>query len=295
MPPRTAVAGIAAFWLATTAYVVYRDVWPRVFASGPPPVAIELADEAKQNLPAKWTLYRNGKEIGKLTTLMKYHDATDEFQFTYRYTKLRLEQGAVALEVPNAISDVRMTRAGDLKEQTLSGRLEAGADKGAFWGEINVRGVVTGGTLTGRGELQSSFGNFASDLEPVPVKQGQPLNPLQPVNRIGGVHGGMHSWVVHEYNPLQDALVSAARKLLAEKTGLSLGTAKGKPKEPLLAEVADAPRNLTWQHQEIACWVIEYRRKDEAIARTWVQVKDGKVLRQEAFEGGEVLVFERED
>ncbi|MDY3560790.1 hypothetical protein R5W23_002036 [Gemmata sp. JC673] len=292
MPPRIAVAGIVAFWIATTGYVAYRDVWPRLFASGPPPVAIELADEAKQNVPAKWTLYRNGQPIGKLTTLMKYHDATDEFQFTYRYSKLRLEQGGVALEVPDATSDVRMTRAGDFKEQALSGKLEVVAGKSRFGGQIDVRGTVSGGTLTGHGSVKSSFGDFEADLEPVPVRQGQPLNPLQPVNRIAGIHGGMRSWVVHEYNPLQDALADLIRKQLA-KSGLPLGAAK--PKEPLLAEVAGEPRVLSWQNQDIPCWVIEYRRKEDAIARTWVQVRDGKVLRQEAFEGGEALRFERED
>ncbi|MBN9120046.1 MAG: hypothetical protein J0I06_12930, partial [Planctomycetes bacterium] len=77
MPPRSAVAGIVAFWLATTGYIAYRDVWSRMFSSGPPPVSIELADEARQNVPAKWTLYRNGQKVGKLTTQMKYLDGED--------------------------------------------------------------------------------------------------------------------------------------------------------------------------------------------------------------------------
>lgn len=291
MPPRIAVAGIVAFWLASTGYVVHRDVWPRLFASGPPPVAIELADEAKQNVPAKWTLYRNGQPIGKLTTLMKYHDATDEFQFTYRYSKLRLEQRGIALEVPDATSDVRITRDGDFKEQALSGKLEVIVGAARVEGSLDVRGVVKNGVLTGHGSVKSSFGDFEADLEPVPVQKGQPLNPLQPVNRIAGVQGG-HRWVIHEYNPLQDALANLIRKQLA-KSGFPFGAAKAK--EPLFAEVAGEPRNITWQNQEISCWVIEYRRKEDAIARTWVQVRDGKVLRQEAFEGGETLAFERED
>ena len=39
MPSRPAVAAILLFWLATTGYAVYRDVWPRLFPSGPPPDA----------------------------------------------------------------------------------------------------------------------------------------------------------------------------------------------------------------------------------------------------------------
>jgi hypothetical protein len=40
--------------------------------------------------------------------------------------------------------------------------------------------------------------------------------------------------------------------------------------------------------------VIEYRRT-EVVARTWVRVADGKVLRQELSEKGEALTFERKD
>ncbi len=291
MPSRFAVAGIVAFWLATTAYIAYRDVWPRVFATGPPPVTIELADEAKQNVPARWALYRGKEKIGRLTTLMKYHDKDDAFQFTYRYSHLRLEQGGITLEVPDATSDVRMTRAGDLREQTLNGKIAVLAGKTKFEGTINVHGVVTDGVLTGRGEVQSTFGDLSGDLNPVAVKRGQPLNPLQPVNRIANVRGGQQ-WVVSEYNPLQEALADLIRKQLA-KSGLPFGDAK--PKDSLIAEVGGETRDLTWQNQEVACWVIEYRRKEDAIARTWVRATDGKVLRQEAFESGETLVFERED
>src|SRR5688572_12479227 len=122
MPPRIAVAGIVAFWLATTGYIAYRDLWPRVFSSGPPPVSIELADEAREKTPARWGLYRNykpgDKPIGRLVTQMKYLDNEDAFLFTYRYTDLKLEQGDITLAASEALSEVRMTRAGALREQS---------------------------------------------------------------------------------------------------------------------------------------------------------------------------------
>ena len=65
-------------------------------------------------------------------------------------------------------------------------------------------------------------------------------------------------------------------------------------KDSLVAKVGDSHQTLTWQGQETACWVIEYRRA-EPVARTWVRASDGKVLRQEAFEKGENLTCERED
>jgi hypothetical protein len=296
MPPRFAVAGIVAFWLATTGYVLHRDVWPRLFASGPPPVTIELADEARQNVPARWTIYRNGEKAGKLTTQMKYDDSADTFQFTYRYTELALSQGEITLLITEGTSDVRMTRAGDLKEQSLSAKvkvlMKATPKPREFAeGTIDVRGVVNNGILTGRAQLTSNWGEIAGDLDPVPVPRGsQPLNPLQPVNRIGHVHGGQ-VWEVHESNPLQHAVGNLLRRKVAE-VGLRLP--EEKEKESLVAEVSSSPQTLAWQGQEVACWVIEYRRK-EVVARTWVAVKDGKVLRQEAFEKGESLTFERED
>jgi hypothetical protein len=54
------------------------------------------------------------------------------------------------------------------------------------------------------------------------------------------------------------------------------------------------PQTLNVKGEDVSCWVIEYRRK-EPVARTWVRASDGKVLRQEAFEKGESLTFERED
>lgn len=292
MPSRVAVAGIFAFWIAVTGFVAYRDIWPRVFATGPPPVTIELADEARQNVPAKWTLYRNGREVGRLTTLMKYLDNEDTFVFTYRYSELKLEQGDITLAASEAISEVKMTRAGALREQTMTGKIKAsyrGADLAE--GEITVHGTVANGMLSGRAELTSNYGNLAGDLDPVPVpKNGQPLNPLQPVNRLGGVRGGQE-WVVHESNPLQDAIRDLLKKKVAE-VGLRLPEEPAK--ESLVARVDRTQQALTVRGEDVLCWVIEYRRA-EPVARTWVRVSDGKVMRQEAFEKGESLSFERED
>jgi hypothetical protein len=291
MPPRVAVVGILAFWLVTTGFTFYRDLWPRLFASGPPAVSIELADEARQNVPARWTMYRNGQKVGKLTTLMKYLDAEDGFLFTYHYTQLEFDQSGIKLVVPEATSEVRMTRSGAFKEETMSGKVEVRrGEETIVRGTIDVRGVVADGTLKGRCAVKSTFGNVETDLDPVPVpRTGQPLNPLQPVNRLS-VRGGQ-DWVVHESNPLEEAVAGLVRKQLAT-WGVRLPDEKAK--DALVARVSATPQPLTWQRAEVACWVIEYRRA-EPVARTWVRASDGKVLRQEAFEKGENLTFERED
>ena len=274
-------------------YTAYRDVWTRAFHTGPPPVSIELADEARQNVPARWSLYRNrqpgDKPIGRLVTQMRYLDDEDAFVFTYRYTGLKFEQGGVTLEVPEATSEVRMTRAGDLKGQAMKVQVALGGSKDVQ-GTIDIRGTVTDGVLTGRVDVRSAFLNLAGDTDPVPVPKGLPLNPLQPVNRIANVSGGQE-WVVYESNPMQEAVGSLLRKKLAE---FGLRLPEEKKKDSLVAKVSGTPQPLTWRGEEVMCWVIEYRRA-EPVARTWVRATDGKVLRQEAFEKGESLVFERED
>lgn len=292
MPPRTVVVGIVAFWLAVTGLVFYRDVWPRLVASGPPPVTIELADEARQNSPARWTVLRNGQRVGRLVTQMRYLDATDEFQFTYRYAELALVQSGITLKLNEALSEVYMTRAGHLKAQNMRGKVDVQL-RGASvaQGTVTVTATVTNGLLGGRCEIASTLANLAGDLDPVPVPAGQPLNPLQPVNRVANVRPG-DQWEVHESNPLQDAVGNLFRKKLAE-VGLRLP--EDKKRESLLARVLDDTQDLIGPRGEATpCRVIEYRRA-EPVARTWVRATDGKVLRQEAFEKGERLSFERED
>lgn len=287
MPTRPVVALIVAFWIATAGLVFYRDLWPRIAASGPPPIAVDLSDEATQYVPIKWKVLRGDKKIGDLTTRLAYQDADDTFEFTSQYKDLRFEVSTMMIAFPDVTTRTRVARSGTLLEQSMTGKLTLGD----MHATMTVEGRNKNGTFVGRCEIVSPLLNLKSDLAPVSVTDGQALNPLQPVNRIVNIRPGQR-WLVREIDPLGEALAA----LFKEKIGKQGFALPEKEKEPLFAEVGANPVTLTWGklREEASCWVIEYR-SGEARARTWVRVSDGKVLRQEASLMGDRIALEREE
>src|SRR5437764_366024 len=112
MPSRPAVAAILVLWLATLAFAFYRDIWPQLFASGPPPIAVDLEDEARSSGAAKgigWQIMRGGQRVGRLSTKMEYVDADDTFRFTTHYSDVRLDIGELArVQVPRLTTATRV-------------------------------------------------------------------------------------------------------------------------------------------------------------------------------------------
>jgi hypothetical protein len=294
MPTRRVIVLILLFWLATTSYVAYRDLWPRLHAAGPPPVGIDLADEASQTVPIRWSIRRGEQKVGRLVTTTRYIEADDTFRFVNEYKQLVLDAGLVKGVIPDLTTIVRVTRGGDLREQSLDGKIEISLPGGVRLADATARiqGRVIEGQLIADCEISSSIGSFQQRLDPVPVPRGQPFNPLLPVNRITGVEPGL-SWMVALDDPLRDAIVVAARKVLKDVGAGGFKLPDQQP-EPLFAEVLSDQQDLDWHGHAVPCWVIEYRQT-ERVGRTWVRVSDGKVLKQEAFLKGETMTIERDE
>jgi hypothetical protein len=305
MPSRPAVAVILLFWAVVTGYVVRREVLPRYFADTPPHIDFVLVDELS-SATVTWGVYRERKKVGTMSSRTEHLPADDTFRFSNTYRGLRFEfevpivEAKVGFDVPTASTAIRVGRDGRLREQTMSGTFEVsvgGLSLGAAKAEVDGR--VVNGELVGRARLDPPKGMadkpFEEELVPVPVPDGQAMNPLMPVDRLAGVTPGKR-WTVRHTDPVSDSLRLLMMRVLKEKGVDSklLPTAVDSPQ--LLAEVLADPESLPRADGAASCWVIRYESADKAIsARTYVRRDDGRVLRQEAGGLGVSLRFERED
>jgi hypothetical protein len=296
MPSRPVTVAVVLFWLASVGWVGYRDVWPRLAASGPPPIAVDLGDEASQLVPVRWQVLRGDQKVGRLTTRMTYVDADDTFRLTHQYANLTFDFGRARVVFPAVTLTTRVTRAGALREQGMAGKLVVQVQSGTEFVTVAdaravVEGEVRGGVFHGRCDIDSPLLKAKRDLDPVPVPDGQALSPMQPVGRIANVRAGQR-WVVHEINPLRDAMGALMKGVVGEH---GFGLPDEKP-EPFVATVGDRPEPLAWgrDKEEVPCWVIDYRGNGSRV-RTWVRADDGRVLRQEAARDGESIALERDE
>jgi len=295
MPSRRVVVLIVVFWFVTTGFVVYRDIWPLLFASGPPPFTMDLEDEATQFRAIDWTVLHGEKKIGRLHTRMTHVDADDSFLFTHRYVQLQFDFSGVRIMIPDLINTTRMTRSGELRAQTMDGKflVQIANRDGSYTQLVDAHAQVSGhvelGQFVGHCNLESSVFKIQSKLDPVSVRDGHALNPLQPLNRIANLRP-RQQWVVQEINPIDEALGALLKKQFSD-SGINVPDQR---KELLIAEVASSPQVLQWGNEDVPCWVIEYRG-GEVRAKTWVRVSDARVLRQEATLKGERIALQREE
>lgn len=314
MPSRPVVVLVVLFWLAVVGVVVYQDVVPRYFGDQPPAPHFDAAAELSHTT-VSWTIYRGPADkttdepIGKMTSEIEYAQADDTFKYVNRYRAVKFKQYGAELTIPTATTTLRLSRDGKLKGQRLNGTAEL--DLPRLWGPgqkltatAEAEGEVKDGFLVGSATLtcpdllsEPSVGTFT----PVPVPDGQVLNPLMPLDRLKDVVPGRR-WVVQQVDPLREALGELLVKGLQDEMAKQ-GNGKKKPapvtlpKPPeLIASVRTSPVDLDREGGPVSCWVIDYTTEDKSIqARTWVSRVDGRVLRQEASSQGERLRFERDE
>jgi hypothetical protein len=289
------VLAIVAFWIGSSAWLFYRDLWPHLRPNEPPPYTIDLADEARQHAPAiQWRIKRGDHTIGAVQTAVRYHPSDDTFEMQSKIPRINLGNiGPLQVAARALSSTYRVTRDGELREVMIEGSPEFHVPGRFLDAEIPTRltlqGKVDNGLFTAMGDVEWDGKKYALPLEPVPVSgRGSILNPLHPVNRIVGLRPGQH-WRV----PLVDPLAESVQAMVQKNPVFEI-LAKQVPRARTLeAEVLSDRATLSWHDSDVVCLVIEYRQ-DDVLAHTWVRESDGLVLRQEASLWGETVTLERE-
>jgi len=302
MPPRWVVVVIVGSWVAVTAQLVRQHVLPTFVPSDAPPFLVELADEAVTPTIVRWEVYRNHKLIGTLKSWTSYRPRDDTFALhteakDLELAALKLWRLDLKVTAPRLAFCTVITRQGELKQFHSEGTLSVLDTTFSF----TLTGEQQGERFTRHVALDSPFGQTNQTLDPIPPYRGNVLNPLQPHHKLLGLTPGRR-WQLPQMDPAGDLVRETVKALLAknaeaEQQADTLGKLFDSlgPKT-LIAEVLADPVTPDWLLPPTACWVIEYREPGgEPIARTWVRVQDGIVLKQEASRRGESLVLIREN
>ena len=299
MPPRWLSLLIVTFWLGTTGWLAYQDVWPLLSSGQAPPYAIDLEDEVQtRQAHIRWVVSYNGNPSLRAETWVEPNPADDTFALHSELYPLarfpakepdngRLPFGGL-VEIHKATSVYRVTRQGDLRAVRLDLSAVVG---GLAPGEGSLTGEVHDGQFRPHVRASSPVfpgADFDGDLDPVPVPaHGSILSPMHPVNRITGLRPGQ-TWRLPLVDPVPTVISALVKKYLGD-----LAPSAGGGETVVTAHVLPQTEPLPGGKDAPLCWVIGYQG-DDVTAKTWVQVDNGLVLRQEAERGGDHWVLQRE-
>jgi hypothetical protein len=310
MPPRHITLVIAAFWVAMSGWLFYRDLWPSLRPGAPPPYVIDLVDEARfRESNNHWFVFQNGREVGYANTWVDFRGSDDTFRMNGEF-KIRRPQGVAGDPLLEMKSMYRVTRSGELREVSAEVTIRVVPFLQFFVGssvsrllapvfknvDAEIKGSVSGPVRDGKLALRYKVPQFQieDELPPIDVaNRGSVLNTMQPLNRLHDLRPGQQ-WQIALFDPLSLIVDSLAGSKLADPL---IGSIPANLRvQTMDAEVREA--NLVWSQdvdqssEVIACLVIDYKRED-AQARTWVRKSDGMVLQQEAHFLNQEMILKR--
>jgi hypothetical protein len=264
MPPRTLSVAIVLFWVGMTGWLTYREIWPNLSPDQPPPFTIDLADEAQNQMPVRWSVSLNGKNHGYLRTWVLFREREDTFELhgEFKLWNSEIKQGQPDFVI-RSMYDV--TREGALRglEATLSynNRLTDPVEEVEI---MKLTGEVRDQKLYPHVRVNVlSIIKMDRDLDPVPLsRRASLISSHQPLNRIASLRKGQH-WRIPIAN-LQTSVLPSAKI------------------QYLNAEVLQETRGLKWgtNRNEVPCLIIEFEGEDIS-GQTWVQESDGLIVCQE--------------
>jgi len=282
MPPRSITLSVLVFWLAMTAWLFWRDLWPSIAPGEPPSFALSRMDDNRFQTVVTWkaqNIPRRGPPVDyTITTIVDHEAKTDLFTLKARLRPDRPAPEQVkVLESVKLTSEYRVKRvSGNLLEARMLG-LEVDVEFLAAWFNPtgDRHGHFTGQVADGvcdlswktEGVVEPRHGSESLGV----TYNGVVLLPLHPVERIRGLRPGRH-WGCYLIDPLEStALLSSGPKVVSINAKVRARTETEQGKE---------------------CLVIEYQGGDVS-GTTWVDVKEDLVLRMEVSLGSEHWVITR--
>lgn len=275
MPPRWLALLIVVFWMGSSAWLFWRDLWPNLRPGEPPPYTVDLVEEAQRGKSkVYWTVTHNDLPAFAAETWVEHNPNDDTFTLWEEFHPKALRQdGPVRglLQIVAMKSQCRVSREGNLLSLQAAFTAKLTRQIADFQGEIQASfaGEVRDGqfrphyTVTSTSPLFSGR-SLKGKLAAVDVsRRGAVLLPLHPVNRMVGLRRGQ-TWRVPEVN------------LFALTTTAFFGEGM----HYLQARVLPEPQPVRYGTQDVPCLVVEYQGEDMT-AHTYVEEKTGLVLKQE--------------
>lgn len=297
MPPRLVVAAVIVGWLASLAWLAHDRWLPWLQTPDEPAFVVEMADEVAPE-HFSWTMYRNDKKIGSAET--RFAPRKDgRFDTTTRLRDLQLDYGSLArIRMPTFSATRMVTRAGELVALDARANMEVRALGKVIKIDAVIRGHVQNSQFVGTCDLDYGGGKTTYPIEPIPLVSRSAFSPLQPGQKYPPLKPGQ-TWRVANIDPVNDAVEGAMRqvveRMMAETFDGKAPVRLSAPRRAreLLARVQPDTETVTHQGKTYTCRVIVFQG-DGVRVRTFVDVRDGRVVRQEAGGYGETLVLQRE-
>jgi hypothetical protein len=287
MPPRPFVAVVVIGWLAAIGWLV-ADRWlPWLRTSEQPAFVVDLSDEVAPD-HGTWSLQVRGKKAGTAETrVAPKKDGT--FEQTSRLRELELPYGPVTVKMPAFAVTQIVSREGNLLSLEAKTQMHItgiGIDSKV---DVLLHGEVIDNEFRGECDLDVGGDKSVERLEPIRMTGGA-FSPWQPRQKFPPLHPGQ-SWRVVNIDPLAVCLSAAMKQVITKKVGFRVSGDEEPPE--LLARVEPEIEEITHRDRAYSCRVITYQA-DRVLAKTWVHVEDGKVMRHEVTRNGELVVMQRE-
>lgn len=280
MPSRLVTTMIILFWMATTGWLVYRELGARFRQGEAPLFTIDLTDEVGAN-SVNWTVLQQGERVGSGATQVKRKDHRT-FEFTAEFRLDRFKILLLTLGKAKMLGTYTVTEEGRLLQATANLKADLSVLGQVLPAELDFQGTIDDSQMHPTFKL-FAFGQEIKvpKLEPFAVPDsGRILNPMHLVHKISGLRAGQ-TWTIPLMDPLR-AVPSLAERLPGKDLIVNNVQAEVK---------ADT---MDWHGSRTPCFKIEYSKPGEKpMAETWVRRQDSVVLKQWASYEGIDYTLER--